>query len=344
MMKKLLNTLYITTPDRYLSLDGENIVISADRKEIGRIPLHNLERIMAFGSAGASPALMGKCVSENRELVFMSRSGKFLARVEGEVSGNVLLRRKQYRIADDPVQSLEIARNMIAAKLYNSRWTLERTARDHSMRVDTELFRSKSLYLKETITNAAAAQDHDTLRGIEGEAASMYFSVFDDMILQQKDDFHFGGRSRRPPLDRVNAMLSFAYALCTGMCTSALEAVGLDPYVGFMHTDRPGRRSLALDLVEEFRALMCDRFVLTMINKRLIAPNHFTLREDGAVLLNDEGRRAFLTAWQNRKDDEIRHPFLDEKVQWGMLPYAQALLLARYLRGDLDAYPPFLWK
>ena len=343
-MKKLLNTLYITTPDRYLSLDGETIVIHADRKEIGRIPLHNLERIMAFGSAGASPALMGKCVSENRELVFMSRSGKFLARVEGEVNGNVLLRRKQYRIADDPAQSLDIARNMIAAKLYNSRWTLERTARDHVMRVDTELFRSKSLYLKEAINNAVSARDHDTLRGIEGEAASVYFSVFDDMILQQKNDFHFGERSRRPPLDRVNAMLSFAYALCTGMCTSALEAVGLDPYVGFMHTDRPGRRSLALDLVEEFRALMCDRFVLTMINKRLIAPNHFTLREDGTVLLNDEGRRVFLTAWQNRKDDEIRHPFLDEKVQWGMLPYAQALLLARYLRGDLDAYPPFLWK
>ncbi len=343
-MKKLLNTLYITTPDRYLSLDGENIVISADRKEIGRIPLHNLERIMAFGSAGASPALMGKCVSEHRELVFLSRSGKFLARVEGEVNGNVLLRRKQYRIADDPAQSLEIARNMIAAKLYNSRWTLERTVRDHPMRIDTELFRSKSQYLKQAINTAAAAQDHDTLRGIEGEAASVYFSVFDAMILQQKDDFHFDGRSRRPPLDRVNAMLSFAYALCTGMCTSALETVGLDPYVGFMHTDRPGRRSLALDLVEEFRALMCDRFVLTMINKRLIAPQHFTLREDGAVLLNEEGRRAFLTAWQNRKDDEIRHPFLDEKVQWGMLPYAQALLLARYLRGDLDAYPPFLWK
>ncbi len=343
-MKKLLNTLYITTPDRYLSLDGETVVIHADRKEIGRIPLHNLERIMAFGSAGASPALMGKCVSENCELVFMSRSGKFLARVEGEVNGNVLLRRKQYRIADDPAQSLNIARNMIAAKLYNSRWTMERTARDHAMRVDTELFRNKSLYLKEAIANAAAAQDHDTLRGIEGEAASVYFSVFDDMILQQKNDFHFGIRSRRPPLDRVNAMLSFAYSLCTGMCTSALEAVGLDPYVGFMHTDRPGRRSLALDLVEEFRALMCDRFVLTMINKRQIAPNHFTLREDGTVLLNDDGRRVFLTAWQNRKDDEIRHPFLDEKVQWGMMPYAQALLLARYLRGDLDTYPPFLWK
>lgn len=343
-MKKLLNTLYITTPDRYISLDGENVVISAERQEIARVPLHNLERIMLFGGAGASPALMGKCVSESRELVFMSRSGKFLARVEGEVNGNVLLRRKQYRVADKPQESLEIARNIIAAKLYNSRWVLERTIRDHSMRIDTELFKSKSLFLKNAVDNAMKAENIDILRGIEGEAASVYFSVFDDMILQQKDDFKFNGRNRRPPLDRVNAMLSFAYSLCTSMCTSALEAVGLDAYVGFMHTDRPGRRSLALDLLEEFRAVMCDRFVLTMINKRIISPDHFEMREDGAVLLNDDGRRAFLTAWQNRKDEEIKHPFLEEKVQWGMIPYTQALLLSRYLRDDLDSYPPFLWK
>ena len=343
-MKKLLNTLYITTPDRYLSLDGENVVISAERQEIARVPLHNLERIMAFGCAGASPALMGKCVSESRELVFMSRSGHFLARAEGEVNGNVLLRRTQYRIADDPVQRLDIAKNMIAAKLYNSRWTLERMMRDHAMRIDMENFSEKSAYLQNAISAATNASDADSLRGIEGEAASVYFSVFDDMILQQKQEFRFTGRNRRPPLDRVNAMLSFAYSLCTGMCTSALEAVGLDPYVGFLHTDRPGRRSLALDLVEEFRSLMCDRFVLTTINKRIIEPNHFDIREDGAVLLNDDGRKVFLTAWQKRKDDELRHPFLEEKLQWGMLPYAQALLLARFLRGDLDAYPPFLWK
>jgi len=343
-MKKLLNTLYITSFERYLSLDGENVVISADKTEIGRVPLHNLERIMIFGASGASPALMGKCVAESRELVFMSRNGKFLARVEGEVNGNVLLRRKQYRTADDPTASLDIARNMILSKLYNSRWTLERTIRDHPMRVDTALFKDKSMYLKNSIDLTLSANSHDSLRGIEGEAASVYFSVFDDMILQQKDDFRYNGRNRRPPLDRVNAMLSFAYSLCTGMCTSALEAVGLDPYVGFLHTDRPGRRSLALDLLEEFRALMCDRFVLTLINKKIISPYHFDIREDKAVLLNDDGRRVFLTAWQNRKDDEIKHPFLDEKVEWGMIPYTQALLLARYLRGDLDSYPPFLWK
>lgn len=343
-MKKLLNTLYITTPDRYLSLDGENVVISADHQEIGRVPLHNLERIMAFGCSGASPALMGKCTADSRELVFMSRSGKFLARVEGEVNGNVLLRRTQYRYADDKEISLSIAKNMIVAKLYNSRWSLERTIRDHAMRIDTEDFSLKSAILQKSISAALSVADTDSLRGIEGEAAAVYFSVFDDMILQQKNDFRFTGRNRRPPLDRVNALLSFAYSLCTSMCTSALESVGLDPYVGFMHTDRPGRRSLALDLVEEFRTMMCDRFVLTIINKRIIDPKHFDLREDGAVLLNEDGRRTFLTAWQNRKNDEIRHPFLDEKVQWGMLPYAQALLLARYLRGDLDAYPPFLWK
>ena len=343
-MKKLLNTLYITSPDRYLSLDGENVVISADRQEIARVPLHNLERIMVFGASGVSPALMGKCVSESRELVFMTRSGKFLARAEGEVNGNVLLRRTQYRVADNVGQSLLIARNMIAAKIFNCRWTLERTLRDHPLRVDTELFIRKTGFLQEQIAKASSAEDPDLLRGFEGEAASVYFSVFDDMILQQKDDFRFTGRSRRPPLDRVNAMLSFAYSLCTGMCTSALEAVGLDPYVGFLHTERPGRRSLALDLIEELRAQMCDRFVLTLINKKQIDSKHFDLREDGAVLLNDEGRRIFLTAWQKRKDDEITHPFLEARVQWGMLPYVQALLLSRYLRGDLDAYPPFLWK
>lgn len=343
-MKNLLNTLYITTPERYLSLDGENIVVSENYKEIARFPLHNLERIMAFGAAGASPALMEKCVLENRELIFFSRSGKFMARVEGEVCGNVLLRREQYRISDDSQRSLSIAKNMIAAKLYNCRWTLERTLRDHAVRVDTDVFSQKSAYLKTASERTLTAVDADFLRGIEGEAATVYFSVFNDMILQQKDDFCFTVRSRRPPLDRVNAMLSFAYLLCTSMCCSALEAVGLDPYVGFLHTDRPGRRSLALDLLEEFRAPLCDRFVLTCINKKIISKALFIEQEDGAVLLTDEGRREFLRNWQLRKDDEITHPFLKEKVKWGLVPYVQALLLARYMRGDLDDYPPFLWK
>ncbi len=343
-MKKILNTLYLVTPERYLSLDGENIVVTADRVEISRMPLHNLERIVVFGSAGASPALMGKCVSEQRELVFMSRSGKFMARVEGEVNGNVLLRRTQYRVADDPEESLIIARHMIASKIFNGRWVLERMIREHGLRIDSEKFRQKSRYLQSSIQAAEKSTDVEALRGIEGEAASVYFSAFDDMILQQKADFHFTNRSKHPPLDCVNALLSFSYSLLTSMCSSALEAVGLDPYVGFMHADRPGRRSLALDLVEEFRAVMCDRFVLMLINRKMVSKQNFVIQENGAVILNDDGRQIFLTAWQKRKEEQITHPFLKEKIQWGILPYVQALLLARYLRRDLDAYPPFFWK
>ena len=269
-MKKLLNTLYITSPDRYLSLDGETIVIKSDGKEIGRVPLHNLERIMTFGYTGASPALMGKCAKEGIELVFMSGNGHFLAAVEGEMNGNVLLRRQQYRLADDRERALDIAKNIICAKLFNSRWTVERTLRDHSLRIDTEKFMHCSELLKRSSKAALEATDMDTLRGIEGEGAQIYFSVFNDMILQQKEDFCFTVRNKRPPKDNVNALLSFAYSLATSMCTSGLASVGLDPYVGFMHTDRPGRRSLALDLVEEFRAPLCDRFVITLINKKMI--------------------------------------------------------------------------
>jgi CRISPR-associated protein Cas1 len=343
-MKKLLNTVYVNTPDRYLSLDGENIVISQDGTEIGRVPLHNIERVMTFGHGGASPALMGKCARNGIDLVFMSRSGHFIARVEGEVRGNVLLRRQQYRFADNEERSLDIAKNIISAKLFNSRWVIERMIRDHGARIDTELFGQRSRSLQNSVSQARNCTDMESLRGIEGEAASVYFSVFNDMILQQKDDFSFKVRNKRPPLDNVNALLSFAYSLASGMCASALESAGLDPYVGFMHTDRPGRRSLALDLVEEFRSVLCDRFVLTLINKRLVSSGDFIKREDGAVLLTEEGRKSFFSAWQKRLNEELKHPFIEEKVEWGMLPYVQAMLLARYIRGDLDCYPPFMWK
>lgn len=339
----MCNTLYINQPDRYLSLDGENIVVSCKEKEIGRVPLHNLEQIVTFGHAGTSPALMGKCAHDGISLVFMSRNGHFLARVEGEVRGNVLLRREQYRIADFQARSIDIAKNMITAKLFNSRWVLERTIRDHALRIDTELFKQKSIYLQSALAVIDSIDNFGTLRGIEGEAASVYFSVFDDMILQQKEEFKFEKRSRRPPLNRVNALLSFAYSMMTIQCAASLEAVGLDPYVGFFHTDRPGRKSLALDMVEEQRAY-CDRFVLTLINKRYIQPDHFEVREDGAVLLNGNGRQVFLEHWQKRKYEELTHPYLCEKLEWGMLPYVQSLLLAHYIRGDIDAYPPFLWK
>ena len=343
-MKKLLNTLYITTPDRYLSLDGENIVINEKNQIIGRVPLHNLESIVAFGVTGASPALMGKCVTDKISFCFMSRTGRFLCRAEGEVKGNVFLRRQQYRTADNEAKSLDIAKNMISGKIFNSRYSIERTIRDHELRIDSEKFKRKSFFLMESVKKCMTASDMDELRGIEGEAASVYFSVFDDMILQQKDNFYFKSRNKRPPLDNVNALLSFAYSFMTNMCESALESVGLDPYVGFMHTDRPGRMSLALDLIEEFRVLICDRFVLTIINKKVINENDFEKREDGAVILNEEGRKKFITSWQNYKYEMIKHTFLNEKVERGMLPYVQALLLARYLRGDLDAYPVFMWK
>lgn len=343
-MKKLLNTVYVNNPDRYLSLDGENLVISCMQEEIARVPLHNIERIVSFGHSGASPALMGKCVRNGIELVFMDRIGRFQARVEGEVRGNVLLRRQQYRFADDIEKSLDISKNIISAKLFNSRWVLERAIRDHGERLDCDKMKRKSVFLKESIGKAMNSESIDYLRGIEGEGASVYFSVFDDMILQQKDDFIFTTRNKRPPLDYVNALLSLSYTMISGMCASALEAVGLDPYVGFMHTDRPGRRSLALDMTEEFRAVMCDRFVLTIINKKQINKKHFEKREDGAVLLTQEGRKEFFGLWQKKKYEEIRHPFIDEKVEWGMIPYVQALLLSRYIRGDLDCYPPFMWK
>lgn len=342
-MKKLQNTLYILTPDRRLSLAGETVVIKQGMNVLGSVPLHNLESILIFGG-GATPELMGKCAADGIHMTFLSRSGKFLARVEGTVNGNVLLRRQQYRIADDETQSLKIAKNIILGKLFNSRWTLERTIRDHGLRIDIDRFKSKSNDLKSNIEKLSVIQSMDSLRGLEGESAVSYFSVLDDMILQQKEQFYFKNRNKRPPQDRVNALLSFAYSLMTSMCSSALESVGLDPYVGFMHTDRPGRVSLALDLVEEFRAPFCDRFVLTLINKKIITDSDFMYEEDGAVLLNDDGRKKFLQFWQNRKNETLTHPFIEEKVEWGLLPYVQALLLARYIRGDLDEYPPFLWK
>ena len=343
-MKRLLNTLYVTSGNRYLSLDGENVVVLEEQKEIGRIPLHNLQAIITFGYTGASPALMGACAQRNIDLSFMSGNGRFLARVTGEVKGNVTLRKQQYRISDDREASVQIARNFILGKVYNSRWILERAIRDYAMRLDTEMIKRKSLFLAQSLEKIRKCESAEELLGLEGEAASVYFSAFDEMILQQKEDFYFHGRNKRPPLDNVNAMLSFGYSLLAGMCGAALEAVGLDPYVGFFHTYRPGRMSLALDIMEEFRSVMVDRFVLTLINKKIVKEKYFIKKENGAVIMTDEGRKIFLSSWQSRKQETIKHPFLDEKIEWGMVPYMQSMLLARYLRGDLDEYPPFFWK
>jgi CRISPR-associated protein Cas1 len=343
-MRKLLNTLYVTTPDTYLSLDGENIVVLRDETEMIRVPLHNLEGVVTFGYTGASPALMGACAKRGVPISFMTRYGRFLARTEGAVKGNVLLRRDQYRAADDETRSLKIAINMISGKLFNSRWVIERVTRDHAMRVDVEKLKNVSTSLRQTVDIVQTAQSLDKLRGYEGEAAQLYFSVFDDMILQQEDDFKFEKRNRRPPLDNVNAMLSFVYSLLTGDATAALETVGLDPYVGFLHRDRPGRVSLALDLIEELRSVVADRVVLSLINKREVNKNGFKKQENGAVTMDDSTRKTMLSAWQTHKQEIITHPFLNEKVPWGLVPYVQAMLLARYLRGDIDAYPAFLWK
>ena len=343
-MKRLLNTLYITSTDRYLSLDGENVVILSGQEEIGRVPLHNLEGIVTFGYTGANPALMGACAKRNISLNFLSGSGRFLARVSGEVRGNVTLRKEQYRISESDTEKIKIARNFITGKVYNAKWVLERGARDYPLRLDAQKLKDKSQFLNNSLSKIRSCEDAGTLLGLEGEAASLYFSLFDELILQQKEAFYFRGRNKRPPLDNVNAMLSFAYTLLAGMCASALEAVGLDPYVGFYHTDRPGRVSLSLDMMEELRSVMADRFVLTLINKKIINENGFSKKENGAVIMDGENRKLFLTQWQNKKKDMITHPYLGEKIEWGIVPHAQAMLLARLIRGDLDEYPPFFWK
>lgn len=343
-MKKLLNTLYISTPDAYLSLDGENAVLTVDKEERGRMPLHLLDGIVTFSHPGVSPALLGKCAELGIIVTFCTPGGKFLSRSVGKTYGNVFVRREQYRIADDPARSLELARCMISAKLTNSSAVLRRAVSDHGDRMQDDAVSDTAALLKRNAVTAYRAETADSLRGIEGECASRYFDVFDRLILQQKDDFAFGSRNRRPPLDPVNALLSFGYSLMTSLCTSALEAAGLDPYVGVFHTERPGRCSLALDLVEEFRAPFVDRFVLTLINKRQITASDFVCKENGAVLLKDDSRKQFLTCWQTKKQETITHPYLGETVEWGMVPYVQAMLLAKAVRGDLDAYPPFIWK
>ena len=343
-MKHLLNTLFVTSEDAYLSLDGENVVVNREKQVIARYPLHNLLNIVSFSYAGASPALMGACAEREVALAFCTPRGKFLARATGEGNGNVLLRRTQYRVADDLTLSCRIARVMIFGKLYNARWSIERTCRDHGLRIDAQVLKGASAKLKELLPAILEESNLNSLRGLEGVGASTYFGVLDDMILNNKETFFFRARSRRPPLDAMNAMLSFAYSLLAHDCASALESVGLDAYVGFLHRDRPGRTSLALDLMEELRPCMADRFVLTLINNRIISPDDFEVSESGAVLLTENARRTFLKNWQEKKRDTMTHPYLSEKLQWGIVPYIQALLLARYLREDLDAYPPFLWK
>ena len=343
-MKKLLNTLYVTSENSYLSLDGENIVVLDEQKEIGRLPLHNLEGIVSFGYRGTSPALMGACAERNISLCYLTPQGKFLARISGKTKGNVVLRQQQYDSSRDAQISLEIAKSCILGKVYNARWVLERAVRDHSLQIEADQVKKAAEFLRDSLKRIRVSESKEQLRGYEGEAASIYFGVLDQLILQQKKDFAFHGRSKRPPMDNVNALLSFVYTLLTNTITSAIETVGLDPYVGYLHTDRPGRASLSLDLIEELRPVLADRFVLSLINKRIVNGKNFSKKENGAVLMDDELRKRVLTEWQNKKKEIITHPYLNEKVEWGMVPYVQAMLLARYLRGDLDGYPVFMWK
>lgn len=313
-MKKMLNTLFVTTPETYLTLDGENIVIKNDTQTLARYPLHNLEGVCTFGYAGASPALMGACAERDIALTFMTRTGRFLARVIGESRGNVILRKEQYRISDDERRSSLMARNMIVGKLYNAKWILERATRDYPLRIDVKRIKQASASLSEILSLVRNVESLDVLRGLEGTAAVQYNAVFDGLILQQKEHFFFHGRNKRPPLDNVNALLSFAYTLLANDMRAALEAVGLDAYVGFLHRDRPGRASLALDMMEELRGVYADRFVLSLINKRLINEKGFYRKETGAVIMDDDTRKIVLKAWQERKQEKIMHPYLNEKI------------------------------
>ncbi len=343
-MKKLANVLYITTPDAYLSLDGENVVIKKDAHTVTRLPLHNLENIVCFTYQGASPALMGACVDRNIGLSFLTPNGRFLARVTGKVKGNVLLRKKQYAVSEKEADSVPIAASFLLGKIANCRRVLDRAVRDHALLLDVQALTAAAASLKEALKEIQGCSSVCDLMGFEGSAAKTYFSVYDQLILQQRDEFFFKERSRRPPLDNMNSLMSFLYTLLTNEVASALEVVGLDPYVGFLHQDRPGRPSLALDLMEELRPVFADRLALSLVNRKQIAGKGFTQKESGGILMDDDTRKAVLTAWQERKKEEIVHPYLKERIPFGLIPHVQAMLLARFLRGDLDAYPPFFWN
>jgi CRISPR-associated protein Cas1 len=343
-MKRLLNTLYVTTQGAYLHRVGETVEVTLDGEVKLRVPIHTLQGIVCFGHVSMSPQLMGLCAERQVSVSFLSRNGRFWARVEGPVSGNVLLRREQYRRSDTPEKAAEIARSVVIAKVNNSRVVLLRAAREHSRSPGAKDLVNVANHMAELLKILETTQTLDSVRGIEGEAARKYFSVFNHLIFTQKEDFYFKERSRRPPLDNMNALLSFLYTMLVNDVSSALETVGLDTAVGYLHRDRPGRPGLALDIMEEFRPYLADRLALSLINLKQITGKGFQKTESGAVLMDDETRKEVIVAFQNRKQEEITHPFLGEKIAIGLLPYAQALLLARYLRGDIDAYPSFLWK
>jgi CRISPR-associated protein Cas1 len=346
-MRRMLNTIYVTSEDAWLCKDGANLVVEQDGAERGRAPLHMLDGVVAFGRPGASPALMAACAEAGIALSFLAPNGRFMARIEGARSGNVLLRRAQYRAADDPARRVPIVRGIVAAKAANQRTVLQRALRDHASAMDNaarEALASAERRLADVARRTLVTTEVDSLRGLEGEAAAIYFAVFDHLIRADDPAFRFTGRSRRPPMDRINALLSFLYAMLGHDCRSALEAHGLDPQVGFLHTDKPGRAGLALDMMEELRPVLADRLVLSLVNRSQLRAADFVVEDAGAVRLTDAARKTVLVAWQERKQDELRHPFLGEKAPLGLVANLQAQLLARHLRGDLDGYPGFFWK
>lgn len=342
-MKKLLNVLYVTQADTKVSLETNNVCVKKDGDVLLRVPLLNLEQLVLFNNYGITPQLLGECAKQKISVSFLSEFGQYFGTFYGESNGNVLLRRNQYRIADDH-RALDYAKSFIFGKLHNQKWVIERGIRDYTLRNDTALLKKQSELISEQLKKILPTENDEILRAAEGNAAHSYFTAFNELILQNKDFFIFTNRNRRPPTDAVNALLSFAYTLLASECRHALEVVGLDSYVGFLHADRPGRASLALDLMEEFRPHFADRFVLSLINRNEVTKADFEFQSSGAVYLSAQSRKKFLSSWQNRKKETIMHPFLKEKIEWGLVPYCQALLLARTIRGDLDVYPPFLWK
>ena len=343
-MKHLLNSLYVTTQGAYLARDGETVAVRVERETRLRVPLHTLGGIVCFGQVSCSPPLMQLCAERGVKIAFLSEYGKFWSRVEGPVSGNVLLRRQQYRWADDGDKSAEIARAVVIAKVANQRTVLLRGLRDHPEMSGDQVMRSATDYLERQLATLRDPIPLESVRGIEGDAARCYFSVFEHLIVAEKDAFFFRERNRRPPLDNMNALLSFLYTILVHDVRSALETVGLDPAVGFLHRDRPGRPSLALDLMEELRPMLADRLALSLVNRRQIKGKGFKTTETGAMVMDDETRKEVLVAYQKRKQEELLHPFINEKIALGLLPHVQALLLSRYIRGDLDGYPPYFWK
>lgn len=343
-MRKMLNTLYVTTQGTWLFKDGETVAIKVENTVRARLPIHTLSGLVCFGQVSCSPFLLGHCAQNNVGVSFLTNHGRFLARVQGPVSGNVLLRRQQYRLADDPQKNAEIARNIVLGKALNSLTVLSRVRRDHGEKIDKDMFTRTENSIRQIIRQLEKENTLDSIRGIEGKTAADYFSLFDQMITAQKDYFVFQKRNRRPPLDAVNALLSFIYTLLYHDACSALECVGLDPAVGFLHRDRPGRQGLGLDMMEELRSVLADRLVLSLINLKKVNKKGFRESESGAVVMDDDTRKTVLVAYQERKQEELMHPFLKEKIPVGMILFAQAQLMARFIRGDLDGYPPFIWR